>query len=234
MGVLLRTRIVAPTLAVVTVFLAGAPALAGLESITDRDAAAGLKAALEKGSQAAVARLGRKNGFFGDPRVKIALPDSLAKAEKVMRRVGQGRRADELVLTMNRAAETAVAEAKPVLVGAVKKMTVSDAKAILTGGDTAATDYFRRTTSAPLHAKFLPVVKRATAKVGLAQKYNAYAQKGVRYGLVKEDQADLDDYVARKALDGLFLVLADEEKKIRADPVGAASRIIGKVFGALK
>lgn len=231
----MRTRIVALTLAVVTGgLLALTPALASLATLSNRDAVAGLKAALDKGSQASVARLGRENGFFGDPAVRIPLPDSLARIEKIMRRVGQGERADELVLTMNRAAEAAVAEAKPVLVGAVKKMTVSDAKAILTGGDTAATDYFRRTTSEPLLAKFAPIVRRATAQVGLAQKYNAYAQKGVRFGLVKEDQASLDDYVARKALDGLFLALAEEEKKIRADPAGAASRIINKVFGALK
>ncbi len=210
------------------------PALAALDSISSREAVAGLKAALEKGSQAAVARLGRRNGFFADPRVKIPLPESLARVEKFMRRVGQGRRADELVLTMNRAAEAAVAEAKPVLVGAVRKMTVRDAKGILSGGDTAATEYFRRTTSAPLHAKFLPIVRRATARVGLAQKYNAYASKGVRFGLVREDQADLDDYVARRALDGLFFAVAEEEKKIRADPVGTASSIIRKVFGALK
>lgn len=231
----MRTRIVALTLAVVTGgLLALTPALASLATLSNRDAVAGLKAALDKGSQASVARLGRENGFLGDPAVRIPLPDSLARIEKIMRRVGQGERADELVLTMNRAAEAAVAEAKPVLVGAVKKMTVSDAKAILTVGDTAATDYFRRTTSEPLLAKFAPIVKRATAQVGLAQKYNAYAQKGVRFGLVKEDQASLDDYVARKALDGLFLALAEEEKKIRADPAGAASRIINKVFGALK
>lgn len=230
----MRTRIVSLTLAIVTICLAVPPALASLATLSNRDAVAGLKAALDKGSQAAVARLGRENGFFGDPAVKIPLPDSLARVEKIMRRVGQGERADELVLTMNRAAEAAVAEAKPVLVGAVRKMTVSDAKEILTGGDTAATEYFRRTTGEPLHAKFVPIVQRATAKVGLAQKYNAYAQKGVRFGLVKEDQASLDDYVARKALDGLFLILAEEEKKVRADPAGAASRIISKVFGALK
>lgn len=230
----MRTRIVARSLALVTACIACVPALAALESISSREAVAGLKAALEKGSHAAVARLGRRNGFFADPRVKIPLPESLARVEKFMRRVGQGRRADELVLTMNRAAEAAVAEAKPVLVGAVKRMTVRDAKGILSGGDTAATEYFRRTTSAPLHAKFLPIVRRATARVGLAQKYNAYASKGVRFGLVKEDQADLDDYVARRALDGLFFAVAEEEKKIRADPVGTASSIIRKVFGALK
>ncbi len=210
------------------------PVFAQLESITQRDAAAALKAALEKGSQAAVARLGREDGFFGDARVKIPLPESLARAEKLMRRVGQGERADELVLAMNRAAETAVSEAKPVFVAAVKKMTVQDAKAILTGGDSAGTEYFQRQTSEPLRAKFLPIVKKATGKVGLAQKYNAYAEKGVRFGLVKEEQANLDDYVTRKALDGLFFAVAEEEKSIRKDPVKAGSSIVKKVFGALR
>ncbi len=210
------------------------PVFAQLESITQRDAAAALKAALEKGSQAAVARLGREDGFFGDARVKIPLPESLARAEKLMRRVGQGERADELVLAMNRAAETAVSEAKPVFVAAVKKMTLQDAKAILTGGDSAGTEYFQRQTSEPLRAKFLPIVKKATGKVGLAQKYNAYAEKGVRFGLVKEEQANLDDYVTRKALDGLFFAVAEEEKSIRKDPVKAGSSIVKKVFGALR
>jgi hypothetical protein len=162
------------------------------------------------------------------------LPESLAKVEKLMRRVGQGERADELVLAMNRAAEAAVSEAKPVLVGAVKKMTVDDAKGIVTGGETAGTEYFRRTTSEPLRARFLPIVARATARVGLAQKYNAYAEKGVHLGLVKKEDSNLDDYVTRRALDGLFLVVAEEEKTIRADPVGSASAIVRKVFGGLK
>lgn len=206
---------------------------AQLDQISQRDAGAGLKAALEKGSQAAVAQLGHENGFFGNPRVKIPLPDSLAKAERLMRRVGLGDRADELVLAMNRAAETAVLEAKPIFVTAVTKMTLRDAKGILTGGDTAGTEYFRRTTSEPLRVKFLPIVKQATRKVGLAQKYDAYAQKGVKFGLVKEDQANLDRYVTQKALDGLFLMVGEEEKRIRKDPAATASGIIKKVFGAL-
>jgi hypothetical protein len=213
---------------------ASTPVLAQLERITNREATAGLKAALEEGSQAAVARLGRENGFFGEPRVRIPLPESLAKVEKLMRRVGQGERADELVLAMNRAAESAVAEAKPVLVGAVKKMTVQDAKGILTGGENAGTEYFRRTTSETLRAKFLPIVSRATARVGLAQEHKAYAEKAVRFGLVRKEDSNLDDYVTRRALDGLFLVVADEEKRIRADPIGSASAVVRKVFSALR
>ncbi|HEX2567793.1 MAG TPA: DUF4197 domain-containing protein [Burkholderiales bacterium] len=208
-------------------------AMAQADRITNQDAVAGLKAALEKGSQTAVAALGRTDGFLGNPKVKIPLPESLSRAETLMRRVGMGKYADELVVTMNRAAEAAVPEARQLLVDAVRKMTVSDAKAILTGGETSATDYFRRTTRDQLHGRFLPIVKRSTAKVGLAQRYNEYAQKGAALGLVKKDQADLDEYVTGRALEGVYLMVAEEEKKIRRDPVGAGSAIIRKVFGSL-
>ena len=128
----------------------------------------------------------------------------------------------------------AVPEAKKLLVEAVKKMTVQDAKGVLTGGNTAGTEYFKRTTSDPLRQKFLPIVKKATARVKLAEKYNEYAEKGVAFGLVKKEHANLDAYVTQKALDGLFFMVAEEEKKIRQDPVKAGSEIIRKVFGALK
>ncbi len=145
-----------------------------------------------------------------------------------------GQYADELVLTMNRAAEAAVPEAKKLLVDAVKQMSVQDAQGILTGGDTAGTAYFKRTTSDPLRAKFLPIVEKATKKVKLAQVYEKYADKGVQFGLISKDQADLDGYVTQKALDGLFVMVAEEEKKIRQYPLKAGSSIIKKVFGALK
>jgi hypothetical protein len=205
-----------------------------LESITQREAIAGLKAALERGSQQAVASLGRVDGFLGNPQVKIPLPDSVARAERLMRRVGAGRYADEVIVAMNRAAEAAVPEAKALFLDSIKKMTVQDAKAILTGGDTAATEYFRRTTRGTLHKRFLPIVERSTAKVRLAQKYDQYAERGVALGLVKEEHADLDEYVTQKALDGLYFMVAEEEKKIRKDPVGTGKAILKKVFGALK
>src|SRR3989454_12172288 len=150
-----------------------------LERITRQEAVSGLRTALEKGSHAAVAQLGRTDGFFGNPQVKIPLPDSLTRTEKVMRRVGMGKYADELVLTMNRAAEAAVPEARQLLVDSIKKKTIRDAKGSLARGDTAGTAYFRRTTRDPLHRRFLPGVKRATAKGDLARKYNANAQEGV-------------------------------------------------------
>jgi hypothetical protein len=210
-----------------------APAWAQLENITNREAINALKSALERGARAAVAQLGRENGFLGDARVKIPLPESLRRAEKNMRRFGMSRYADELIVTLNRAAEAAVPEAKQLFVDALRQMSVQDAKGILTGGDTAGTEYFRRATAGELAKRFLPIVQRATARVGLAQKYNQYAAHGVRVGLVDAQDTNLDDYVTRKALDGLYFVVAEEERKIRKDPVGAASSLIRKVFGAL-
>ena len=226
----MRTRI----LSVLALAVLSGAAQAALENITNQEAVSGLKQALEKGSQAAVASLGKPDGFFGNAQVKIPLPDSLQRAGKLMRQFGMGKYADELELTLNRAAEAAVPEAKQLFVDAVKKMTVQDAKGILTGGQTAGTEYFKRATSDQLHARFLPIVKKVTAKVKLAEKYNQYADKGVAFGLVKKEDANLDEYVTRKALDGLFLMVAEEEKKIRQDPVGSASSLIQKVFGALK
>jgi hypothetical protein len=216
-----------------SLFLLSGSAVAGLDDITNKEAVAGLKAALEKGSQAAVASLGKSDGFLRNPKVRIDLPDSLERAEKAMRRLGMGKYADELIVTMNRAAEAAVPEAKALFVDSVKKMTVQDAKGILTGGDTAGTAYFRKSTSTQLRERFLPIVKKATARVGLAQKYNQYAEKGASFGVVKKEDANLDEYVTQKALDGLYLMVAEEEKKIRKDPVSAGRAIIKKVFGAL-
>jgi hypothetical protein len=204
-----------------------------LGDISNQDATGGLKEALTQGASAAVAKLGKSDGFLGDPKVRIPLPDGLRQAEGLMRTMGMGRQADELVTAMNRAAESAVAEARPILVDAVKKMTVQDARQILTGGDDSVTQYFRRTTSEQLTRKFKPVVTRATAKVHLAEKYDQLAGQGARLGLVKEQDARLENYVTRKALDGLFLMIAEEERAIRQNPVGAAGSLARKVFGAL-
>ncbi len=206
---------------------------AGLADISNRDAINGLKEALTRGSHSAVTRLGVENGFFGNDRVKIPLPPSLRRLEAVMRSIGMDGHADELVLRMNRAAEAAVPEAKTLFVDAVKKMSVQDAKGILTGGDDAATQYFKRTTSEPLVKRFQPIVKKAMQKVKLAEKYDEIAASGAKLGLVKEEDAQLEDYVTRKALDGLFITIAEEEKKIRRDPAGTASQIIKKVFGSI-
>jgi len=230
MNLRLRNLIGAAAIAIVW----SAPALAQLDKLSNQDANAGLKAALEKGAQTAVGALGRSDGFFGNSAVKIPLPDSLKRYEKLMRNVGMGRYADELILTMNRAAEAAVPEAKALLVDAVKKMTVQDAKTILTGGNTAGTEYFKRTTSEPLRGKFLPIVQQATKKVQLAEKYNEYAGQGAKFGLVKKEHANLDGYVTQKALDGLYYMIGEEEKRIRENPVQAGSDLLKRVFGALK
>src|SRR6266852_6368825 len=206
---------------------------AGLADISNRDAINGLKEALTRGSHAAVARLGVDNGFFRNDRVKIPLPPSLRRLEAVIRSIGMSPHADELVLRMNRAAEAAVPEAKTLLVDAVKRMSVQDAKGVLTGGEDAATQYFKRATSEPLTTRFRPIVKKAMEKVKLAEKYDEIAASGAKLGLVKEEDAQLEDYVTRKALDGLFVAIAEEEKKIRKDPAGAASAMIRKVFGAI-
>lgn len=225
------TRILAFLAALV---IPGASVAASLADFSNRDVVAALKEALTKSSHAAVSRLGVENGFFGDERVKIPLPDSLKRAERVMRSIGMGKQADELLLRMNRAAEAAVPEARTLLVDAVKNMSIQDAKSVLTGGGDAATQYFRRTTSEPLAQKFLPIVRDAMNKVKLAEAYDQFAERGRRFGLVKDEDANLERYITRKALDGLFLVIAEEEKKIRQDPVGTASSIIKKVFGALR
>ena len=209
-------------------------ASAGLADISNADATSGLRQALNDGSIAAVAKLGVQNGFFANPQVKIPLPPSLKKVEGALRLAGMKKQADELVLSMNRAAEAAVPEAKQLLTDAVKKMSVQDAKKILTGGDTAGTEYFKRTTSTQLAQRFLPIVKKATDRVGLAQQYNSLAGQGVQLGLVKKDQATIESYVTQKALDGLFLMIGEQEKAFRKNPLGASSDIVKKVFGALR
>jgi hypothetical protein len=206
---------------------------AGIDDISNRDAINGLKTALTSGAQSAVAKLGKQDGFMNDSRVKIQLPPSMKRAEAMMHSIGAGKQVDDLVLRMNRAAEAAVPQAKPLLVDAAKKMTVQDAKGILTGGPDSATQYFKRTTSEPLAQKFKPVVVKAMAKVKLAEKYDEIAASGAKFGLVKDEDANLEDYITRKTLDGLFVGIADEEKKIRENPTAAASSIVKKVFGAL-
>jgi len=221
------------TVASLSFLLIGNAAAATIADLSNAEAVRGLRQALTDGSAAAVAQLGVENGFFANPRVKIPLPPSLQKIERGLRAFGMRREADELVLTMNRAAEAAVPEAKQLLVDAVKKMSVQDAKGILTGGDTAATEYFQRTTRSQLGRRFLPIVKKATDKAGLAQQYNALAGQGAAVGLVKEDQASIERYVTQKTLDGLYFMIGEQEKAFRKDPVGASSAIVRKVFGAL-
>ena len=206
-------------------------ALPAQAALSETDAASGIRTALERGAEAAVQNLGRSDGFLGNAKVRIPLPGYLEDGAKLMRKLGQGKRVDELVTAMNRAAEAAVPEARTLLVNTVKQISVEDALRVVKGGDTAVTDFFARKTRTPLGEKFLPIVTRATEKVDLAGKYNKVAGKGVGLGLVKAEDANVQQYVTRKALDGLYLMIGEEEKKIRADPVGTGSAILKKVFG---
>ena len=205
-----------------------------LGDLTNAEASQGLKTALEKGALAAVSLLGKTDGFLGNDKVRIPLPGFLDDAAKLLKSLGQGKRVDELLTSMNRAAESAVPLAKDLLVGAVKSMNVSDAKKILAGGDTSVTGFFADKTRAPLAVKFLPVVTKATEKVDLAAKYNRVAGKAQGLGLVKKEDANIQQYVTGKSLDGLYFMIGEEEKKIRQDPVGTGSAVLKKVFGALK
>ena len=204
-----------------------------LGDLSNTEASGGLKEALIQGAGKAVSQLSAVDGFFGNKEVKIPLPDTMKKAEKAMRMFGMSKQANELVLKMNRAAEAAVPEAKALLVDSVKKMSVTDAKTILTGGDDAATQYFKKTTSGPMAEKFLPIVKKATENVQLAQQYNKFAEMGNKFGVVKKDQVNLEQYVTQKTLDGVYLMMAKEEAAIRKDPVGQTSSLLKKVFGAI-
>lgn len=205
-----------------------------LSSFSNKDQVASLKQALTQGAETAVRNLARENGYLGNDRVRIPLPQNLQKVDGMLRKFGMGKYADELITSMNHAAEAAVPEAKALLIGAVKKMTVEDAKGILTGGDDAATQYFRRNTETALAGKFKPIINRAMQKVKVAEKYDQFAGKGVKFGLVDERDARLDDYITRKALDGLFLMMVEQEKAIRANPLEATGSLAKKVFSVLR
>jgi Protein of unknown function (DUF4197) len=208
-------------------------ASAAFDALSPKEAAGGLRAALSKGIDVAVSQLGTKDGFLNDPKVSIPLPEALQKAERALTLIGMGGQGDELRQTMNHAAEQAVAQAKPVFKQALQHMTLADAKGIITGGDGAGTAYFRRVTSAQLTARFKPIVAATTARLGLTKMYNEYAGKAAQVGLMSSQDANLNDYVTAKALDGLFSRIAEEEHEIRKDPMGQASALIKKVFGAL-
>lgn len=203
--------------------------LADLAGISNADAVSGLRAALQRGADAAVSRLGATDGFWANPKVQIPLPGFLRDVADFAKMLGLGKKVDELHLSMNRAAEAAVPQAKPLLVNAVKQMSVGDAKQILAGGDTSVTEFFKGKTEQPLFGRFLPIVTQTTNKVGLAQQYNDFIAKVPVKGAQK-----IENYVTQKSLDGLYLVIGEEEKKIRQDPVGTGSAILKKVFGAIR
>lgn len=223
-----------PCLVVLGTLAPGAAQAQGLAFLTEAEATRGLKFALETGAAAAVRLLGVQDGFLGNPRVRIPLPRALQDASRLLQALGQQRQVQELEVAINRAAEAAVPMARNLLVDAVRTLTVNDAKGILAGGETSGTEFFAGRTRQPLAGTFLPVVRQATARIDLAQKYDRLAGKAAGLGLVRLEDASLDHYVTRKALDGLFLVIGDEERKIRRDPLGTGSALLGRVFGAIR
>lgn len=202
--------------------------------LTQSDAIAAVRAALGRGAEAAVGSLGRADGFLGNPKVRIPLPGFLAEAAKLARLAGQQQRVDDLITAMNRAAEQAVPSAKPLLVDAVKSMSVDDGMKIVRGGDDSVTQFFAGKTRSALTERFLPIVTQATERVALAEKYNAVAGRAAGLGLVKGNDANIQRYVTGKSLDGLYLMIGEEERKIRQNPAAAGSAILSKVFGGLR
>lgn len=202
-------------------------------NLTDAEMVAGLKAALDKGTQFAVDSLGKDGGFLDNSKVKIPMPDSLSWVEKSLRTLHQDELADEFIGTMNHAAEQAVPEAAAVFGEAIRNMSVEDAQGILTGPDDAATQYFRTSTETALTARMRPIVEDATARAGVTSAYkNMTARAGGMMSLLPADTTDLDGYVTGKTLDGLFLMIAEEEKKIRENPLARSTDLLKKVFGA--
>jgi hypothetical protein len=206
----------------------------GLAQFSTQEQVESLRQALTQGAQTSVSTLARKDGFLGNDKVRIPLPENLQKADKTLRRFRMGKYPDELITAMNRAAEAAVPEAKTLLVGAIRNMTVADAKGILTGSDDAATRYFRKNTEASLTSRFTPIVGNAMKKVKLAEAYDRFAGKGAKFGLVDKRDAQLKDYVTRRAMDGLFLMMAEQEKNIRKNPLQATGDLAKKIFSVLK
>ena len=198
---------------------------------SESDAALGVRSALERGANAAVDLLGRTDGFLGNPKVRIPLPGILNDAAKLLRLTGGQNKVDELITAMNRAAEAAVPQARSLLVNTAKSISVDDAVKIVRGGDTSVTDFFARKTRAALGEQFLPIVTRATEKVSLAEKFNAVGGQAAKLGLLRGEDANIQRYVTGKSLDGLYLMIGEEERKIRKDPVGTGSAILRKVFG---
>lgn len=212
-----------------------APSISGgsVDQLKSTDINSGIKEALSRGAETAVLQLGKTDGFMGNNALRIPLPPSLQKAEKIMRMMGMGKQADELIMSMNRAAEDTVPEAKTLLVKSVNEMTFEDAKEILTGGNTAATDFFRKKTEALLTARFEPIVKKTTDSVGLAQQYNKYAGTAARFGALDKNQATVEQYVTQQALDRLYQVIGEQERELRANPLQASSALLQKVFGSV-
>ena len=232
----MRTRMVVSLIAV-ALFVSPASAqveqlLKGLggSGITDSKASAGLKEALEVATQKAVSLTGRTNGYFGDAAIKILVPAKLQSMEQGLRAVGYGPQIDEFVLSMNRAVEQAAPAAKQIFGNAITNMSFDDAKKILTGGNTSATDYFKAKTTNELTAAFKPVIDKSMGQVGVTKQYQALVGKFETIPFVKTQSFDLDNYVTSKALDGLFHVVGEQETMIRTNPAARTTTLLQEVF----
>ncbi|MGE8146706.1 DUF4197 domain-containing protein [Pseudomonas frederiksbergensis] len=204
-----------------------------LNDLSQNDATGGLKDALTQGAQLAVKQLGTPGGFSNNPDVKIELPGKLGKVASKMKAFGMGAQVDQLETSMNKAAETAVTQAQPILIDAVKKMSVSDAKGILSGGKDSATQYLDKSSREQIRAKFLPIVKQATDQVGLAKQYNSFAGQAATLGVLDAKSANIESYVTEQTLNGLFEMIGKQEETIRQNPAAAATSLAKKVFGTL-
>jgi hypothetical protein len=205
-----------------------------MADLSSTDASKGLKLALEKGSEVAVQLLGAHDGFWGNDNVRIALPNAVNKAGKLLKSLGMGQQLEALNLQMNRAAEAAVPKAKKWLTQSIQTLSVQDAKGILQGGENSVTQFFANKTRAPLTVEFMPSVKQSLEKLGVVNQFNAVAVKLTGAGLLDKDKAKLETHVTAKTLDGLYFMISEEEKKIRQNPAGAGSALLSKVFGALR
>lgn len=218
----------------ITSLLLSTQALAlSLSELTQQDTATAMKDALTQGAQLAVSELGKPGGFSNNPDVRIELPGKLGSAARTLKMMGMGSQITALENSMNQAAEAAVPQAQSILVNAISRMSLTDAKGVLTGGNDSATQYLERSSREEIRALFLPVVKQATDQVGVAQQYNAFASQAAGFGVVDANATSVESYVTEKALDGLFEMIAQQEATIRSDPTAAASNLARKVFGAL-
>jgi hypothetical protein len=210
----------------------GVPGVSGVPG-TGLDAstvAAGLKEALRVGTDQAVNVTGRTDGYFANQAIKILMPERLRTLESGLRAVGYGSQVDAFVLSMNRAAEHAAPAARDIFVDAITGMNFDDARRILSGPDTAATDYFKRTTSAKLTTAFRPIVERSMSEVGVTRQYQQLLDQARAIPFFKAESFDLNSYVVGKGLDGLFHVVGEEEKKIRTDPSARVTALLRDVF----
>ncbi len=197
----------------------------------DSTVVSGLKEALSIGTENAVKNVSRVDGYFGNEAIKILMPEKIQKVAQVMRKVGYQKEVDDFVLSMNRAAEKAAPMAVSFFVDAIKQMTFDDARKILNGGDTAATEFFKAKTSEKLYTAFKPTVSSTMNEVGVTRSYKTMMGKYESVPFVDKQSLDLDHYVTNKALDGLFVMVGEEEKKIRKDPAARVTDLLKTVFG---